>query len=436
MIRLNALFTGIAMATMMSGVAHAEHWPEWRGPNGLGVVAAGAPPLQWSETENVKWKTSLPGRGQSTPIIWGDRIFIQNAVSVGEDNGKVRSAFGFGAPPSKKVTVPYRFLVICLDRNTGDILWETEVAKTLPHEGHHPSASLAPYSPVTDGEHVWVSYGSRGVYCLDFDGAIVWQAEARQRKMAGRFGETSSPILTEDAVVVLSDHEGPSQIIAYDRKTGETLWSQERDEESSWSTPTLAKVGDREEIITSASKYIRSYDARTGELIWKCRGLTGCAAPSPVVVDGVVYCTTGFRGSSTMAIQLGHEGDLTGTDAVIWNNRKIGSNVPTPLVVDNRMYVFRGYAGQLTCFDVHTVETYYDRERVEGIKELYASPIAVNGHIYIAGREGTTTVIRASDSMEVVASNKLDAVLDGSPVVIGDTIFLRGLSEIYCIEAD
>ena len=413
-----------------------EHWPSWRGPDATGIVTEGAPPTTWSETENVKWKAALPGEGQSTPIIWGDKIFLQQAVPVGKDEGKVKSAFGFGAPPSKSVTVPYRFVVICLDRNTGETLWETEVREAKPHEGHHPTGSLAPYSPVTDGEHVWVSFGSRGVFCLDMDGKLVWEAEARERKMAGRFGEGSSPVLTNDAVIVLADQEGPSQIVAYDKATGDVLWSQERDEESSWSSPVIANVNGRQEVITSASQYIRSYDAKTGELIWKCAGLTGCAAPSPVLGDGVVYCSTGFRGVSTMAIELGHEGDLTDTDAVLWKSKRIGSNVPTPLLIDNRLYVFRGYAADLSCYDTETGELIFTRERLEGSKEVYASPIAANGYIYIPTREGYTTVLRDSANFEVVANNKLDEALDGSPAVIGDELYLRGRGHLYCIAAD
>jgi outer membrane protein assembly factor BamB len=410
-----------------------ENWPSWRGYNGSGIINEGTPPLEWSETKNVKWKTGLPGEGQSTPIIWGDRIFLQTAIPIGVDNGEVRSAFGGGAPPSKKITVPYEFVVLCLSRSTGEILWQTKVCEALPHEGHHPTASLAPYSPVTDGKNVWTSFGSRGLYCLDFDGKVVWGTDTMEMKMAGRFGEGSSPLLVDDVVVVLADHDGPSTITAYNKTTGEIVWQNPRDEISSWGTPIATVVNGKYEIISSASNAIRSYDAATGEQIWECSGLTNCAAASPVVSNGVVYCSTGFRGISTMAIELGHTGDLTDTAAVRWTSRRVGTNVPSPLVYDDRLYILRGYSADLSCFDAETGAEIFQRKRLDGLKEIYGSPIAVNGYVYFCGRNGATSIIRAGDEFAIVATNYLNEALDGSPVVVGDELFLRGRSTLYCI---
>ena len=431
---------GVSMAVLFafqlpgagaSADAPVANWPSWRGPDGSGVVERANPPIRWSETENVKWKTALPGEGQSTPIIWGNRIFLQTAVPVGVDTGEVKSAFG--GPPSKDVTVPYKFIVLCLDRETGGILWERTVCEERPHEGFHPSGSLAPYSPVTDGRHLWASFGSRGLYCLTVDGELKWTAKTITMRKAGRYGEGSSPALVGNAVIVLADHEGQSKIFAFDKDSGDVLWEQERDEQSSWSTPTIAKVGDRYEVITSAPNYIRSYDAETGELIWKSSGLTDCAAPSPVVSNGLVFCTTGFRGNATIAIELGHTGDLTDTDAVRWMVRRGASNVPTPLVHKGRVYVFQGYRGILSCFDAETGEPVFERQRVDGLKTVYASPIAVDDLIFMCDRSGTTTIIKSSDEYEVVAINKLDEVLDASPVVVGNELYLRGRSHVYCI---
>jgi len=422
------LFAGTTFGDVPEG-----NWPSWRGVDGTGVVSEGNPPTEWSETKNVKWKTKLPGEGQSTPIIWGDKIFAQQAISIGVDRGEIKSAFGGGAPPSKRITVPYKFVVFCLSRETGDILWETEVVKAQPHEGYHPSASLAPYTPVTDGKHVWASFGSRGIYCLDFDGNVVWQQDADPMRMAGKYGEGSSPVLVDNAVVVLADHEGQSKITAYEKNTGNILWQNERREISSWGTPISTKINGRTEIITSASNAIRSYNLADGSVIWQCSGLTNCAAASPVIADGIAYFSTGFRGISTIAIELGHEGDLTDTDAVRWSSRRVGTNVPSPLVYDNRLYVFRGYSPNLSSFDATTGEEIMPRERLSGLKEVYASPLAVNGNIYICSRNGATAVLKSGDTIDVVAVNQLDETLDGSPVVIGDTLFLRGRSHIYCI---
>lgn len=423
----------VLCAFPINGIAEPENWASWRGPD-YGVVDISNPPTEWSETENIKWKTELPGEGQSTPIIWEEKIFLLAAIPVGEDDGEVLPAFGARGPTSKKITVPYQFAVLCLNRNDGKILWQKVVTEAKPHEGHHPSGSLAPYSPVTDGERLYCSFGSRGIYCLDFDGNIVWSKSGTHLKMAGRFGEGSSPILYNDLLIVLADHEGPSTITAYDKKTGDISWKKNRDEISSWSSPVLATFNGKPEIITSASNAIRSYHPDSGELNWECSGLTDCAAPSPVIANGIVYCTTGFRGASTMAIQLGNTGNLTETDSIRWSNKRVGSNVPSPLVYQDRLYVLRGYSADLSCFNANDGTVLYQRQRLEGMKHIYASPVATNEYIYFCGRDGMTTILKPGDTFEIVQQNQLDATLDASPVFLGDELYLRGRKAIYCIK--
>lgn len=419
-----ALYTAIILITFQTVYAagDATRWPAWRGADGSGIAHRGNPPLQWSETENIKWKTDLPGEGTSTPIIWDDKIFLQAAEALGAD--------------SDDELPVYRFIVLCVSRSNGKILWQTKVREQRPHQGHHETGSMAPASPVTDGKHVWASFGSRGLYCLDMNGNVVWEAETVKMKKNGRFGEGSSPVLVDNAVIVLADHEGQSKLFAFHRDTGKIIWERDREEESSWNTPAVATVGDRTEIIATAPGSIRSYDAATGNPIWNCGGLTSCAAPSPVVSGGLVYCTTGYKGSVVMAVELGHTGDLTGTDAVKWSVDSTGSEAPTPLVYENRIYVFRAFKPVLSCFNATTGEPYYERQRISGMKNVYASPLAVGKHIYICGREGLTTVINSADTYEVVATNKLDDTLDGSPVAIGDELYLRGRSNLYCIAAN
>lgn len=407
-------------ASARSG-AESARWPAWRGADNSGVVKAGNPPLHWSESENIKWKTELPGLGQSTPIIWDDKIFLQAAEPVGE------------AEEGQDFPV-YRFIVLCLNRGTGEILWQTVVREERPHEGHHKMTTFAPFSPVTDGERLWVSFGSRGVFCLDFDGKVVWEARTIEMKKEGRFGEGGSPVLAGDNVIVLADHDGPSKLYAFDKNTGKTAWEVDRDTESSWGTPTVVTVGDHQEIITTAPGIAHGYNAATGELIWSCGGLTSCAAPSPVVHDGVAFLTTGYKGDALMAVALGRTGDLTGTDAVRWRGDQTGSEVATPLIYENRVYVFRHMGPEMSCYNATTGAPLYEHVRVPGNKNVFASPLAVGEHIYINGREGATVIIKSSDQFEVVATNKLDDVLDGSPVVIGDELYLRGHKRIYCIQ--
>ncbi len=405
---------------LVHGGTDDARWPAWRGPDGTGVVTGGNPPLHWSETENIKWKTDLPGEGQSTPIIWGDKIFLQTAESLGEPTG------------DEKLSI-YRFSVLCLDRSTGEKRWQTTLCEARPHEGHHKSTTVAPFSPVTDGKGLWVSLGSLGLYQLSTEGEILWEAKTIEMDKVGPFGEGSSPILVGDAVIVLADHEGPSKLFAFHKDTGKPLWVVDRDTESSWGTPVAVQVGDKTEIITTAPGTVRSYDARTGKLIWSCGGLTSCAAPSPVVANGLVYATTGYKGEALMAIELGHTGDLTGTGALRWAVDSTGSEVSTPLVYQDRIFVFKSISANLSCFNATTGEVYYERNRIPEMKQVYASPIAVGEHIYINGREGTTVVIKSADVLDIVATNHLDEILDASPVVIGDELYLRGRNRMYCI---
>lgn len=232
---------------------------------------------------------------------------------------------------------------------------------------------------------------------------------------------------------MLADHEGQSKLFAFDKATGHKRWERDRDTESSWGTPLAVKVGDRTEIITTAPGTVRSYDAATGEPIWEAGGITSCASPSPVARNGVVYCTTGYKGEAVIAIELGHKGDLTDTDAIRWKTDRTGSEAATPLIYQGRIYVFKSISAVLSCFDAATGKPFYERTRIPGMKHVYASPLAVGEHIYINGREGSTVVIRSSDEFEVVATNTLDEILDASPVVIGDAFYLRGRSRMYCI---
>jgi outer membrane protein assembly factor BamB len=429
------LFFSVALSMVPAfGTAHADaRWPYWRGADHTGVVADANPPTEWSESKNIKWKTKLPGEGKSTPIIWGDKIILQAAVAEEGKTKRPASVSTNGAPPTQPVSGAYKYVVFCVDRATGDILWQRAVHQSKPHQGHHPTASFASYSPVTDGERIWASFGSRGLYCLDMDGNEIWRAATLELDISGKFGEGSSPALVGDAVVVLADHEGQSKLFAFNKDTGDVLWEVDREEGSSWSSPVPVKVGDRWEVLTSASAYIRSYDAKTGELIWKCSGLTGCAAPTPIVHDGKAYFTTGFRGESIMAITLGNTGDLTGTDAVAWAVDSTGSNVPSPLIHDGRLYVFKGYSNKLTCFDAATGEVKFLEAKLDGLRETYASPLAVGDRIYITGRNGTTLVLKPGDTLNIVASNTLDEVIDASPVVIGDELYLRGSGTLYCV---
>lgn len=428
---MTSLLVALGVVVGAQGDVAAENWPAWRGPAANGLVPSGDPPIEWSEKKNIKWKVALPGSGSSTPAIWGDKILLTTAVQMGEEPQVEDRRRDRGVP--KVPTVTYRFNIVCLARETGEVLWERTAIEAVPHEGHHPTGSYASYSPVTDGRYVWASFGSRGLHCYDLDGNRQWSADLLQMETPNSFGEGSSPILVGDAIIVVMDHEGASKIFAFNKTTGDLLWAKDRDERTSWATPLAVNVNGRTEVITLGADRIRSYDPRSGDIIWQSEGLEDDVIPSPVAGHGLLYCATGYLQPKLRAIELGRTGDLSGSDAIKWEINRDTPYVSSPLLYDDRIYVTRGLAGNLSCYDARTGEPIYVREKIEGLKQIYASPIGVAGRIYIADRKGTTVVLEHSDTINVLAINVLDDGFDASPVVIGDELYLKGRTNLYCI---
>lgn len=433
--------------------AVAQNWPQWRGPLGIGVAPDAHPPVEWSEEKNIKWKVAIPGGGSSTPIIWGDRVFIQTAIPTGKkidppaeakadetgaenktekkDAGAKGGRGGFGGPKPDEF---YQFVLLCLDRRNGHELWRQVVREEVPHEGIFVgNGTFASTSPVTDGQHIYAFFGSRGLYCFDLEGKKLWDKDLGRMQIKLAFGEGSSPAVFGNTIVVNWDHEGESFIVALNKLTGDELWRTPRDEKTSWATPLIVSVGGVPQVITAATSKIRSYDLATGKLIWECAGLTANAIPSPVNVDDVVYFTTGYKGSILLAIRLGQSGDLTGSDSIVWKYDKDTPYVPSPLVYDGKLYIFKVNTNVLSCLDAKTGTPLYGPQRLEGLGDMYASPVGADGRVYLPSRNGTTAVIRSSDKLEVLATNKLDEGIDASPVLVGNELFLRGKDHLYCI---
>lgn len=427
-------FVSFCAGVCAQGESAGDYWPAWRGPEATGVAVKGNPPVTWSETENVKWKVELPGEGASSPIVWGDKIFFHTAIET-DKKGAAAPSEGQDRPfhGGETPTNIYKFDLVCLDRNTGKLLWQKTVREEMPHEGHHPTHGFSSYSPVTDGTHVWAYFGSRGLHCYDMDGNHKWSVDLGKMEKRMMFGEGSSPALVGDTVVVVADHEGDSFIIAVDKETGKTVWKTDRDEGTAWATPLAVEVGDKVQIVTCATKLIRSYDAETGELIWQCGGLTGNVIPSPVSGFGKVFCTTGFRGYALLAIELGRTGDLSGTDAIIWQVNEATPYVPSPLLYGDKIYVCSVNSAVISCYQAETGKPNFVKQRLEGMDEIFASPVGAADHVYFVGRDGKTVVIKLSDEFEVLATNTLDDEIDASPAIVGDELFLKGKNFFYCI---
>ncbi len=423
-----------------AGGEAAQFWPEWRGPLHSGVAPAGDPPVTWSESSNVRWKIELPGLGSATPVIWGDRLFVLTAVSTGEP---ARSGPGFFSRLRTRImrgvsaTHVQQFVVLAIDRRDGSVLWERVAREAAPHQGTHGTNTWASPSAVTDGEVVCASFGSSGLYCYDLDGRPLWEADLGDMRTKMSFGEGASPTLHGDLLIVPWDHEGQSFIAAFDKRTGRERWRTPRDEETSWSTPLVIEGEGGAQVVTSATGAVRSYDAATGELRWWDDGVTENAIPTPVSADGLVFVTSGYRGNRLAAIDLSAAaGDIRGADAVVWSVDRDTPYVPSPLLLDGQLYLLKSNSGVLTAYDAATGERRYGPERLRGIRNVYASPVAAGGRLYVTSREGATAVLRAGPEFDVLAVNVLDDGFDASPALAGDEIYLRGRQFLYCIAAD
>lgn len=401
-----------------------QYWPNWRGPDATGVAPTADPPASWSESSNVRWKVEVPGRGSGSPVVWGDKVFVATAIS---ESGQTAEG------------VPHRFVVMAFDRATGEVVWEQVAREEAPHEAaHRQNGTYASASPVTDGEVLIASFESRGLYAYDLDGNPIWEKDLGDKLMRNQFGEGSTPALHGDTLVHVWDHiGGQSFIVALDKRTGAELWRRDREEIDTWATPLIVEVDGRVQIIVPAMERVHSYDLETGDVVWETEGLTMNAIPSPVYEDGLAILMSGYRGNSLKAIDLTQaSGDITGSEAIVWTYDRDTPYVPSPLLYDGILYMLKSNNGILTVFDADTGQAHYELQRLEGIDEVFASPVGAAGRVYITSRDGTTLVLRHGDSYEVLGSNTLDDGFDASPAVVDGEIYMRGYQYLYCIASD
>lgn len=416
-----------------------KNWTQWRGPYATGVSPNGNPPVEWSETKNVKWKIEIPGKGHATPIIYGEQIFIATAIETnkqgkpeGKEEGEQRSRSWMKPNKTDKIQ---KFVLLSVNRKNGKITWQRTLKEEWPQEGSsHDLGSWASHSPVTDGEHVYAYFGSRGLFCVDMKGNLKWQRDFGQMNKRMTFGEGSSPALHGDKIFILWDHEGQSYLYALDKKTGKDIWKIERDEGTSWSTPLVIEHKGKPQVITSATKFVRSNDFATGKLLWQASGLTNNVIPHPMEAKGIVYVASGFRGNAMFAIRLeGARGDLTDTDTIVWKLNKNTPYTPSPVLYKGLIYMLKSNNGILSCYDAADGKEHYSAQRFEGMGDVYASPVAAKDRIYFIGHKGTMYVIKHGTKFAVLAKNKLDDTFNASPAIIGNEMYLRGYKNLYCI---
>ena len=419
---------------------YENNWAQWRGPNDNSVAPGGNPPLEWSETSNIKWKPEIPGVGHATPIIWEDQIILLSAVKTDQKvepdtTGEELEERDWMNP--KSTDYIHKFVVISVDRSSGKIRWQTIVREELPYSHTHEFGSWASNSPVTDGEFIYAYFGSHGLYCLNFQGEILWERDLGRMEKHMSFGEGSSPVLFKDKLIVLRDHQGQSMLHVLDKNKGETLWEVERDETSSWSTPSVIEYEGSLQLLTSATNQVRSYDLESGKVLWECTGLTRNVIPTPLYADGLVYVMSGFRGSALFAVDLSKaSGNITGTDAIAWSYDQNTPYTPNPILMDGKIYFLKVNNGYLTCLNAKDGTEYYTNQKLEGIKNIFTSPVGVKDRIYIAGTNGSFSVVKTGENFELLSQNTLDDQFFASPVILGDDLFLRGVNALYCISEE
>jgi outer membrane protein assembly factor BamB len=428
---LAALAIGsLALVHAAADTTAEQYWPQWRGPYATGVSKTADPPIEWSETKNIRWKVEIPGRGSGTPVIWGDKVFVLSAVPVAVDGAAAHDPRG-GVRPR----VPHRFVVMALDRKTGRVIWERTAREVMPHEGSHPQwGTYASSSAMTDGQRVYAFFDSFGLYAYDMDGKLLWEKDLGDKRMRSEFGEGQTPVLHGNRIVIQWDHQGPSFVTALDTQTGNEIWRSERQETDSWGTPLVVEHGGRAQVITAAMNRVRSYDLETGKIVWEGPGLTMNPIPSPVYEDGMVFATSGFRGNKLLAIRLDEaKGDITGTSAIAWSLNQDTPYVPSPLLYDGIIYLLKSNSGILSAYDAKTGKPHYQLQRLDGVPNVFASPVGAKGRVYLPGQEGTTLVIKHGPAFEVLAKNALDDGFNASPALVDGELYLRGFKNLYSI---
>jgi outer membrane protein assembly factor BamB len=437
------LIIGIGLAVVGLGFltekAAAGNWPQWRGPDGSGISNEKNLPVEWSPTKNIKWKTPIDGRSHSSPIVWDNRIFLTTAVEgsvvpgakavkhTGEDGKE------FLHPDSVGANKKHTFKVICIDRDSGKIVWQSTAWEGTPYDNRHRKSSYAASTPATDGKLVYAFFGTEGLYAYDFKGKLAWKADIGKLGTVG-MGTGTSPILFENLVIVQADEENgvASFIVAIDKNTGKEAWRTPRKVQVSWSTPLLVRTSTRAELIASGTEAVIAYDPATGKELWRHKGVESNAIPSPVANNEMVFLVAGFPAKIAMAIKLGQNGDLTGTPNVPWTYAKGTAYVPSPILYGDYLYLTTD-RGILTCIDAKTGEVKYEGGRIPIPATFTASPVAFEGKILMTSEDGDTFIVKAGPKHEILGTNSVGEPVYASPAIADGRIFIRSEKNLYCI---
>jgi len=431
----------LALAFATSARAQAP-WPQFRGPGARGIATGAAlPPDRWSTTDNVAWKRDIPGRGWSSPVVAGDRVFLTTVVNTG-DTEEAKKGLYFGGERKKPAESVHQWKVVCLDLATGQVRWEKQVHEAIPQTPIHIKSSYASETPVTDGTHVWCMFGSVGIWCLDLDGTVVWHRPLAPRPMRFGWGAAASPALHEGVLYVVDDNEEQSEIVALDAATGAEKWKTARDEKSNWSTPFVWKNELRTEIVTPGTGAIRSYGL-DGTLLWSLKGMSSITIATPFEADGLLYVSSGYildPRKPIYAIKPGAAGDIslpagaTTNEFIVWSQPGAAPYNPSTLVADGKLWVLfdRGF---LACHDAATGTPIYASQRLPEGRAFTASPWYAGGKVFCLNEDGVTFVCDGGPEFKILHTNALadDDMGMATPAIVGERLLLRTAARIYCI---
>lgn len=416
-------------------------WPQFRGPNARGIAEGASLPVRWSTTENVAWNCEIPGRGWSSPVVWGDRVFLTTVINTGESEEPKKGLY-FGGNRLKPPESPHQWKVLCLDLNSGEVLWERQVHEGRPGTSTHIKNSYASETPVTDGERVYCYFGNIGVFCFDLAGKEVWKVAIEPHQTRFGWGTAASPVLHRDRLYLVNDNEDESYLLALDAKTGDEVWRVSRDEKSNWATPYIWENGQRTEIVTPGTVESRSYDL-DGKLLWSLKGMSSITIATPYEDDGLLYLSSGYvndRQRPIYAIRPAASGDIslksgeTSNDFIAWCQPTAAPYNPTTLVYDGRMYVLYD-RGLVACFDARDGKEIFGVQRLPNGRAFTASPWAYDGKVFCLNEDGITFVLKAGDEFDLLHTNVLeeDDMGMATPAIAGDRLLIRTSARLYCI---
>jgi outer membrane protein assembly factor BamB len=423
----------------------AQNWPQFRGPVASGVADGKPLAATWdaAKNENILWKTPIPGLAHSSPIVWGDRIYVTTAISSDPTSEFRHGLFG-DVEPAKDQS-KHKFNVYAIDKKTGKILWERLAYEGVPRTKRHPKSSYASSTPVTDGKHIVAIFGAEGMYCYDPDGKLLWKVDLGVLD-AGWFYDPdyqwsygSSPIVYKDMVIVQADIQKGSFVAAYSLKDGKQVWKTMRDELPSWSTPTIYEGAPRNELILQATKFTRGYDPANGKELWRLGPNSEITTPTPIVAQGIVFVTNGYAPRQPIyAVRPGGSGDLTlpddkdSSDFIAWRKKNGGPYMPTPVAYGDYFYTVNNQ-GILAAYKIKTGERVYQERLPNSGGGYTSSPVAGDGKIYVANEDGEVKVVKAGEKYEFVSSNPLGEPMMSSPAISDGVLFFRAQHSLFAV---